>query len=87
MVHVLIMGDDKQAVAAVVKVSDPQANVKLLRRSVKHLYSIEVSDEDTEELPVSISLKESINHHQMAVRRNHKMCDLRSTGDHNEGEN
>ena len=29
--------------------SDPQGNTRLLRRSVKHLYPIEVSNEDIEE--------------------------------------
>lgn len=39
----LITGADNQSRAAVVKVSDPQGKVSLLRRSIKHLYPIEVN--------------------------------------------
>ena len=48
MVQDLIVGEDQQVRAAIVKVSDPQGNTRLLRRSVKHLYPIEVRN-DTEE--------------------------------------
>ena len=44
----LITGDDQQVRAAVVKVSDPKGHTSLLRRSVRHLYPIEVRDEDVE---------------------------------------
>ena len=47
----LITGDDQQARAAVVKVSDPKGHTSLLRRSVQHLYPIEVRDEDIEDVP------------------------------------
>ena len=47
----LITGDDQQARAAVVKVSDPKGHTSLLRRSVRHLYPIEVRDEDIEDVP------------------------------------
>ena len=51
VVQDLVAGDDQQVRAAVVKVSDPQGNTRLLRRSVKHLYPIEVRNEDIEESP------------------------------------
>ena len=38
----LLDGMDGRVRVAVVKVSDPQGGVKLLRRSIKHLYPIEV---------------------------------------------
>lgn len=47
----LITGDDQQVRAAVVKVSDPKGHTSLLRRSVRHLYPIEVRDEDIEDVP------------------------------------
>ena len=42
VVQDLVAGDDQQVTAAIVKVSDPQRYTRLLRRGVKHLYSIEV---------------------------------------------
>lgn len=47
----LITGDDQQVRAAVVKVSDPKGHTSLFRRSVRHLYPIEVRDEDIEDVP------------------------------------
>lgn len=41
--------------AAVVKVPDPRGGIKLLRRSIKHLYPIEVSPEEINE----VSLKKT----------------------------
>ena len=38
----VIRGNNNQARAAVVKVSDPPGKTSLLRRSVKHLYPLEV---------------------------------------------
>ena len=54
VVRDLIAGDDQQVRAAVVEVSDPQGNTRLLRRSVKHLYPIEVRNDDDEESPTPI---------------------------------
>lgn len=56
---VLIMGDDQQVRAAVIKVSDPQGNTRLLRRYVKHLYPIEVRNEDVKEL-IPVTTEETI---------------------------
>ena len=51
VVRDLIAGDDHQVRVAVVKVSNPLGNTKLLRRSVKHLYPIKVRNKDDEESP------------------------------------
>ena len=48
----MLEGTDGRVKAAVVKVSDPWGGVKLLRRSIKHLYPIEVSSEE----PLSVPL-------------------------------
>ena len=46
----LLKGSDGQAQAAVVKVIDPQGCTQLLRRSVKHLYPIEVNTNDVSDV-------------------------------------
>jgi len=38
----VICGNDNQIRAAVVRVADPQGKPSLLRRSIKHLYPLEV---------------------------------------------
>ena len=48
---VLLEGTDGRVRAAVVKVSDPRGGVKLLRRSIKHLYPIEVRSEEPLSVP------------------------------------
>ena len=53
VVQDLITGDDQQVRAAVVKVSDPKGHTSLLRRSVRHLYPIEVRDENIEDVPTT----------------------------------
>ena len=72
----LITGDDQQVRAAVVKVSDPKGRTSLLRRSVRHLYPIEVRDEDIEDSPaieeesVTVSQVDSNRRpHREAARR------------------
>ena len=47
IVDKLLMGVDGHVRAAVIKVSKPQGGTKLLRRSVKHLFPIEVRVEDS----------------------------------------
>ena len=47
IVDKLLMGVDGHVQAAVIKVSEPQGGTKLLRRSVKHLFPIEVKVEDS----------------------------------------
>ena len=42
----LLMGADDRPQAAVIKVSEPQGGTKLLSRTVKHLFPIEVRVED-----------------------------------------
>ena len=56
----LITGDDQQVRVAVIKVSNPPGNTRLLRRSVRHLYSIEVKNEDIKEL-MSVSTEETVD--------------------------
>ena len=42
----LLEGTDGRVRAAVVKVPDPHGEIKLLRRSIKHLYPIKVRPEE-----------------------------------------
>ena len=42
IVNELLKGDDNKARAAVVKFMDPRGGHRLLRRSIRHLYPIEV---------------------------------------------
>ena len=53
VVQDLITGDDQQVRAAVIKASDPKGHTSLLRRSVRHLYPIEVRDENIEYVPTT----------------------------------
>ena len=46
IVDELFMGASGHVCAAVVRVSEPQGGTKMLRRSIKHLFSIEVRQED-----------------------------------------
>ena len=43
IVKELLKGNDHHVQAAVVSLTNPQGGTKLLRRSIKHLYPIEVS--------------------------------------------
>ena len=63
VVQDLVAGDDQPVRAAVVKVSDPQRNTRLLRRSVKHLYLIEVRNEYIEESPTPNNQEKAITVH------------------------
>ena len=47
----LLEGADDRVRAAVVKIPDPQVGFKLLRRSIKHLYLIEVRPEELPTVP------------------------------------
>ena len=68
VVQDLITGDDQQVRAAVVKVTDPKGHTSLLRRSVRHLYPIEVRDENIEDVPTteeeSLSVSEVDSNHR-----------------------
>ena len=46
IVSELLLGTDNKIRAAVVKVMDPRGGHNMLRRSIKHLYPIEVSQEE-----------------------------------------
>ena len=65
VVQDLIVGEDQQVRAAIVKVSDPQGNTRLLRRSVKHLYPIEVRN-DTEESQTPNKEENTVTVHSVA---------------------
>ena len=65
----LLEGTDGQVRAAVIKVSDPRGGVKLVRRSIKHIYPIEVRSEEPLSVPspsnqddtTAVGLNESTN--------------------------
>ena len=53
IVKELLKGNDNQIRAARVSVTDPQGGTKLLRRSIKHLYPIEVNSQEDSSVPQS----------------------------------
>ena len=67
----LITFDDQQVRAAVIKVSNPPGNTRLLRRSERHLYLIEVKNEDMKEL-TPVSTEETVDlEEESATQINH----------------